>query len=298
MSWSYSNQSAWGGSCNLTGSAAFQQSPIDFNTVGQNGVPAIASSALGVTIFNVAGAPMQWDDHDNNVAFSTQLSMAPLSTPATVLSGPTNITVLGFHFHCPPEHKLTTNSINLTGTPDFAVHIKALASFNVNGVPRTQLVVFAIAGYWQQTLAGWGELDRFLSNYVAPISGCGGTLDAGTLPALVNLFNAWPFWAYVGSLTTPPCTGQVLWFVLDYPMPYTSTQWTTNPATFAPVQTALSNLAPAGQLLFPNNRALQPILPSTQVYLVAPNQPPKAPSQHQLGVPKMPVTEPYTPAKP
>lgn len=274
MSWSYSNQAAWGGSCNLTGSGAFQQSPIDFNTMGQNGVPPVAGTALAVTIVNVNGDLGQWDAHDNNVAFSTQLSMAPQSSP-TVLSGPTNITVLGFHFHCPPEHKLLNSSLSVTGAPDFAVHIKALASFNVNGTPQTQLVVFAIAGYWKETLDGGNPaLDSFVSSYVAPTMGLGGTFNANALPGLVNAFNSWPFLTYVGSLTTPPCSGQVLWFVLDYPFPYTSAQWTTNPATFSPIQTALSNLAPEGQSLFPNNRVLQPILTSTQVYQCAPNQPP------------------------
>ena len=292
MSWSYSNQNAWGGSCNLTGLEAFQQSPIDFNTLGQNGVLPEASIALAVNIFNVNGNLGQWDANDNNVAFSTQLFMAPLSqpqfSPPTALGGATNISILGFHFHCPPEHNLPGYEVSVTGTPDFAVHIKALASFNVDGTPQTQLVVFAIAGYWQQPLKGWKQLDEFLNNYVAPTTGCGGTFNPAALPYLVNLFNAWPFFVYLGSLTTPPCTGQVLWLVLDYPMPYASTQWTTNSATFAPIQTALSKLAPAGQSLFPNNRTLQPILTSTQVFGCAPNQPPVSGSQQKRSPPAMP----------
>jgi len=107
-----------------------------------------------------------------------------------------------FHFHAPSEH--TINGIQYDAELHL-VHKNALGQLVVVGVLLSQS-----AG------APSGIFDQILTT--APASVGTGTLDGMTLNANSLLPQDQDYFTYAGSLTTPPCTEGVRWFVMQTPV--------------------------------------------------------------------------------
>jgi carbonic anhydrase len=107
-----------------------------------------------------------------------------------------------FHFHAPSEH-------TINGTQyDAEVH---LVHKNVLG----QLAVVGVL-LSQSATAPSSIFDQILMT--APASVSTGTLDGMTLNANALLPQDQEYFTYAGSLTTPPCTEGVRWFVMQTPV--------------------------------------------------------------------------------
>jgi len=87
-------------------------------------------------------------------------------------------------------------------------------------------------------------------------------------PALSNFVQR-PFYSYMGSLTTPPCTTRILWYVLQTPIGATQTQLRS--AMLALIDAGLPSEGTYPNLRGINFRATKTlIMPPPTVYLVTP----------------------------
>lgn len=122
------------------------------------------------------------------------------------LIGGEQYNLLQFHFHTPSEH--TYNGKYL----DMEVHL----------VHQNKQGNLAVIGMFIKEGAANKSLDPIFNNLPAfqekPVTS-GGKI---TLSSLLNKNNK--YMAYDGSLTTPPCTEGVKWYVFDKPVKLTRTQ--------------------------------------------------------------------------
>ena len=111
-------------------------------------------------------------------------------------------TLAQFHFHAPSEHTVDGTSYPLE------VH---LVHVDAAGKPAVVVGVFIRAGKENTALArAFQNLPAREGDKASP---AGETIDAGALlPADRTFFT------YTGSLTTPPCTEGITWYVLKAPI--------------------------------------------------------------------------------
>jgi carbonic anhydrase len=117
-------------------------------------------------------------------------------------------TLAQFHFHAPSEHTVDGKSYPLEM---HLVHLDAA------GKPAAVVAVFFRAGNEDVALVrAFQNLPAKEGDKLAP---SGVTIDAsGLLPADKTFFT------YAGSLTTPPCTEGITWYVLKTPVEMSETQ--------------------------------------------------------------------------
>ena len=111
-------------------------------------------------------------------------------------------TLAQFHFHAPSEHTVDGTSYPLE------LH---LVHLDAAGKPAVVVGVFITPGTENAALArAFQHLPAKDGETIAPM---GATIDAGALlPADKTFFT------YAGSLTTPPCTEGLTWYVLKTPI--------------------------------------------------------------------------------
>lgn len=162
-----------------------RQSPVDI--VGPVHDSSIGPLGIGYRQTNVVVL---------NNGHSIQVNCDPGSTLAYAGK---KFELLQFHFHSPSEHLIEGRSYAMEA---HFVHRSPLGEFAVIGVimePGEENPI--LASFWQQAPAG------------------GGTKETGTRinPAELLPFDV-HFYAYTGSLTTPPCSEGVEWIVMKEPI--------------------------------------------------------------------------------
>lgn len=215
-----------------------QQSPINFTSAGIK----LTNTTSAVTL-HASGA---YDGLDNNVVFATTLIFAGNS-----------YTTLGFHLHSPVEHTLPTLTVAQGGyagqpAPQLELHMKA--------VDKSGKVVVFVVQYQVNTGQSipWSNTLDTLSNLIAS-PGIQGA-SAVSLNNTLQLFTSQPFYSYIGSLTTPPCTTGVQFFVLKLPRQIQATQMTI----------VLNNLQKVAKMPPNNNRAPRQLTDPAPVTLYNP----------------------------
>ena len=235
-------------SCN----AGHRQSPVDFKVVDPVRHPSLASLPSAVRtdpslqhiLFNYAPANVTLLHHDNVTHIDTLLNNGH-TLQVTYESG-SGIYVRGrrfdlaqFHFHSPSEHTLNGRHFDMEmhlvhAAPDGSGRLVVVALWLE--VPRG--VVAAIHDLRGQYSSlddlhdgnTFGEVKRLLHVGASPfLQSLGwtklpqspGAAAHATTPVL-NVFDALPFdqgyLTYEGSLTTPPCSEVVSWYVLKAPI--------------------------------------------------------------------------------
>ena len=202
--WAYSGDdgpAAWGrlspefAAC----SSGTSQSPIDLT-----GAVAAALPALGIVMNPI---PLALENNGHTVQQN-----AP---PGSVLevSGK-HYALVQFHMHHPSEH-----TVNGQGFP-----------LEIHFVHRSDDGQLAVVGVLVQEGAANGTLAPFFDHLPAHAgehTGAATSLDpAGMLPADHTYFN------YPGSLTTPPCSEGVAWYVMKAPISASSAQIATFSSVF------------------------------------------------------------------
>lgn len=133
--------------------------------------------------------------------------------------------LLQFHFHAPSEH---TVSGNLYDMEMHLVHKSEDGTLAVIGVLiESGSINTAFAAFWQ---------------YLPSVPGESEEIKDVTLNALDLLPSAKHTYRYTGSLTTPPCSEGVKWFVMT-----------------TPIEMSQSQIATFKAILYGNNRPVQPL---------------------------------------
>ena len=228
--WDYPETYRWPDECRRG-----QQSPINF------------AHARNVIPWKVAHVVTQatLDPHDRNVVFAPTGAPSLRIEPDPTRQGARGVyTPIGFHFHNGREHVVA-------GSAQLEMHIKA--------TDGADTAVFAVQ--WN----GDGGIDDPVlvqaADSLVPGPGTPVAVDLGrVLRRFANPQAS--FYSYIGSLTTPPCTGGIRWFVLQEPI--STTRSSIDRLTTALVMNGVSPQ---------NARGTKDLAPTTQVHLITPKNP-------------------------
>jgi len=176
---------------NTTCSTGTRQAPINLST----GVAA--PQDLPNLVFGYKPSSLSMTNNGHSVQMTVEAGSS-LGSPAA----DTWATLAQFHFHAPSEHTVDGTSYPLEM---HLVHVDAA------GKPAAVVGVFVRPGTENAALArAFQSLPAKEGDTSAPP---GDTIDAGALlPADKTFFT------YAGSLTTPPCTEGITWYVLKTPI--------------------------------------------------------------------------------
>lgn len=229
-SWDYPESQRWPDECRVQ-----QQSPVDLMNA-RNVIPwRVAYVVTQATL----------DPHDRNVVFAPTAGPSVTIDPDPTAMGARSVyTPTGFHFHNGPEHRLAGNAL-------LEMHIKTTDGVNT--------AVFAVqwrddGGVDDPTLVD--AADSLVHGADTPVA-----VDLGrVLRRFANPQAS--FYSYTGSLTTPPCTRGIRWFVLQNPIS------TTRSSIDRLTTTLVLNGVSAH-----NVRGLKDLAPTTQVHLITPKNP-------------------------
>ena len=186
------------------------QSPIDI----VNPTPA----KLSLITFNYQSTPLNIRNTGNTIEVAYQLG-------SWIKVDGTKYQLLQFHFHAPSEH---TVAGNLSDMEMHLVHESANGTLAVIGVLiESGRINTAFNSFWEYLPSATGE-SKQIKNVI---------LNAyDLLPSRKHTYR------YIGSLTTPPCSEDVKWFVLT-----------------TPIEMSQSQIAAFKSIMFGNNRPVQPL---------------------------------------
>lgn len=186
--WSYANQSAWAhdGAAHLCESGG-EQSPINLSSAA----PVAEAPDL---VQHYISAPGAFVNNGHTLQFT------PDAANATLTIGQDAFTLAQFHFHSPAEHTIDRRAYPL----------------ELHFVHRNQLGRLAVVGVFFEEGTENPALNALLQHLPH------GQGDAAASNPTVDLAALLPadrtYYAYAGSLTTPPCTEGVRWNVLRTPV--------------------------------------------------------------------------------
>jgi carbonic anhydrase len=179
-----------------------EQSPIDIHGAHLN-------KALQPIEFHYMSAPVTLENTGNTV-------IVHVNPGSYIVAGGVRYDLQQFHFHHPAEEsvkgKLTDMDIHLVHkSADGKLAVIAVRLAEDRGDPNATL-----ATLWEHLPTTAGATDK-----VTALVNPGGVLPADR-----------GYWTYMGSLTAPPCTEGVRWFVLEQELSISRTQLRTFAALF------------------------------------------------------------------
>ena len=191
--WSYAGPngpSHWGETC----AAGKSQSPIDIHTASAShkNAPPLA--------FNYRPTPLHIIDNGHSI----QVDVDPGST---LSAGGTRLPLVQFHFHRPSEEAIDGRHSAMV------VH---LVHRDADGNLAVVAVLLREGAANPLIATVWKNLPKREEHEVSPP---GVTIDPSQLLPVDR-----SYFSYVGSLTTPPCTEGVRWFVLKDPVTVSSSE--------------------------------------------------------------------------
>jgi carbonic anhydrase len=169
-----------------------QQSPIDIRQTRKADLPALA--------FAYQASPLKVIDNGHTI----QVNYAPGSS---VTIGGERYDLLQFHFHTPSEERIKGRSYPL---------VAHLVHKNAEGKLAVVAVLFRKGAGNPLIQTVWDALPQEKGQQQEP---AGVNIDlASLLPQAQGYYN------FPGSLTTPPCSEEVNWFVLKQPVELSDAQ--------------------------------------------------------------------------
>ncbi|OOO07733.1 carbonic anhydrase [Aspergillus oryzae] len=172
------------------------QSPIVIDSAA---IDYAASGSLKLDLPLADGSKLE------NLGFGLQVTL----TNGSLTANSKTYTLAQFHFHTPSEHHVNEEHFPM----------------EVHFVFQTAAKETAVVGFFFQ-LSEVGDSVPLFDSVFAPIdnipdagtSTTTGQLDFG---GLLDHFNRHGVYQYTGSLTTPPCTEEVMWNLSTEPLPLT-----------------------------------------------------------------------------
>ena len=166
--------------------AGHRQSPIDIGNPQKADLPAIQ--------FHYKSSPLHIIDNGHTI-------MINYSPGSSILVGGKRYVLKQFHFHRPSEEKIGGKGYEMSL---HLVHVNQEGEIAVVGVLLEKGQENSVVRELWNDLPKEKEKEEMFDNV---------EIDAtGLLPADRS------FYTYAGSLTTPPCTENVTWFVLKHPV--------------------------------------------------------------------------------
>jgi len=207
--WGYDEQASWVSVLDDTvqGSMPFpypyatcglgaKQSPLNLTTQKDfSDIPRVASQ--NSLKFAYSKIPVNVENNGHTIKVNT-----PVGGDNSLSIGQDRYTLLQYHFHAPSEHQLLGRSYAL----------------EVHFVHGTQDGKMAVVGVFFKPGKYNPGLQAVLDN--APVTVGGATVQADKTLNPSDLLPAkhTEFFTYAGSLTTPPCTEGVNWYLLKKPV--------------------------------------------------------------------------------
>lgn len=205
----YADTEVWPAACN-----GDHQTPVDLPAWGGAATSKwVDTGAEGLTVDYAAFTTEQLKFY--NTGHGVQVSAVDGSILGTATYGTKTYNALQYHIHFPSEHEV--DGVSMAGELHI-VHSEAHVAGDATTVLSDLLVVgvlFELGAHntWLDSI-GWSNMDG--------IAGAGtGKGDYCTIPEAHSVSNlvangaVTDFYRYEGSLTTPPCTESVHWFVLN-----------------------------------------------------------------------------------
>jgi len=195
--WSYSGQEGpneWGKLDSRYGicSSGKTQSPIDIRDAKKADLPALK--------FNYASAPLSIVDNGHTI----QVNYSPGST---LIVGNKTYTLKQLHFHHPSEENVNGHAYDMVAHlvhADDGGHLAVVAVFFEKGKANDLIDLV------------WKNIPKEKEK---AIDVSGATVNATDL-----LPNDRGYYTFAGSLTTPPCSEGVTWYVMKNPVPLSEAQ--------------------------------------------------------------------------
>jgi carbonic anhydrase len=215
FSYPESAANGWSGKCPASAPASnpvnppptVQQSPIDFTKLTSTPAP---TSLITVNVV----PPGSFDAADDNIVFATVLTMTVLTTQGATKRV---YTPLGFHFHSPVEHTLPPVTGSGITPPQLEMHIKAVDKYG-------KVSVFVVQ---YQTSTAVTVNSQTLDALIATIANNTANYQGVSMFNTLYEFQTGAFYSYVGSLTTPPCSTGVQFYVSQVPQQIPPAQMVT-----------------------------------------------------------------------
>jgi len=201
-------QQSWCGRCNESG--AVRQAPINISNTQESAQPPI--------VFN------RYNENTNLVIYphnpyNLKVDYKSSSHPAATISiGSTTFRLLEFHFHRPSEEAIDNRRFPMVL---HLVHLKNEAGCEP-GKPGCVAAIAILIKEGTPEQRTTDLLNILFSHFPPPAGPQNVQINLeGLLPP--NYVNA-GYWSYGGSLTTPPCTDNITFYVLKPTLTFSATQ--------------------------------------------------------------------------
>jgi carbonic anhydrase len=182
-----------------------RQSPINFDTTKDASAKAPKSDfkdAVNVKIFN----------NGNTVEVSSGDEKTPL--PANVIDDGTEYELEQFHFHTPSEHRVDDRFFDVE---------QHLVFKKKSGKNKNEILVVAVL--YNIGKEGNSFLDPIIANLPEKVDETKSIKKVELKKLLSDINNIKAAFNYDGSLTTPPCTESVEWYVNKNPLGISADQF-------------------------------------------------------------------------
>jgi len=187
--WSYSGE---------TGPGHWAKLSPEFAACG-NGVNQSPIDITKTVAADLATLQFDYKSHGTEIVNNGHTVQINVGPDSWLRTGGENFQLMQFHFHSPSEHQIKGEQFALEG---HFVHQ------NASGALAVVSILFR-AGEWNTDLARIGAAAPEAINQPEPID-----LDIADLELIRDHES---YYRYNGSLTTPPCTEGVAWYVLKKP---------------------------------------------------------------------------------
>jgi len=208
-----SGQQSWCGRCNESGALPLPQAPINIPKIAESAQPAIVFNG-----YNENTSLVIYPHNPYNLKVDYKSSSNPVATIDIGSSANSRFKLLEFHFHRPSEEAIDNRRFPMVL---HLVHLREVEGCEP-GKPGCVAAVAILIKEGTPSQQTTDLLNTLFSHFPPP---------AGPQNVQINLEGLLPpsyvnagYWSYGGSLTTPPCTENITFYVLKPMLTFSAAQ--------------------------------------------------------------------------